>query len=36
MSVDPEQGVARVSLAHTNTLEEVDRLIDVLKPILEA
>lgn len=36
MGVDPEQGVARISLAHTNTVEEVDRLIAVLVPILGA
>lgn len=34
MGIDPDSGVARVSLAHYNTCEEVDRLIAALDPIL--
>ena len=34
LGIDPATGVARVSFAHYNSLEEVDRLISVLDPIL--
>ena len=28
--LDPDDGVVRVSLVHYNTIEEIERLIDVL------
>lgn len=34
LGIPPEQGVARVSLVHYNTIEEVDRLIAVLDDLL--
>ncbi|MBC8066048.1 MAG: aminotransferase class V-fold PLP-dependent enzyme, partial [Chlorobia bacterium] len=34
MGIDPAAGVARASFAHYNTVEEVDRLIAALEPIL--
>lgn len=34
LGIDTDQGVIRVSLAHYNTLEEIDRLIQVLDPLL--
>lgn len=34
LGIPPEQGVARISLVHYNTLDEVDRLIAVLDSIL--
>lgn len=34
MGIEPEEGVARISLAHTNTLEEVERWIDAMSPVL--
>lgn len=34
LGLDPADGVVRVSLAHTNSEDEVARLIDVLVPIL--
>jgi selenocysteine lyase/cysteine desulfurase len=36
MGIEPSPGVARVSLAHYNTREEVDRLIDALRRVLPA
>jgi cysteine desulfurase family protein (TIGR01976 family) len=36
MGIEPEDGVARVSLAHTNTAEEVAKLVRVLDPVLNA
>jgi cysteine desulfurase family protein (TIGR01976 family) len=33
--IDPAEGVVRVSMVHYNTLEEVDRLIEVLDRVLE-
>jgi len=30
LGLDPEDGVVRVSLVHYNTIEEIDRLLDVL------
>jgi selenocysteine lyase/cysteine desulfurase len=35
LGLDPEDGVVRVSLVHYNTMEEVDRLIEVLETALE-
>jgi len=32
--VDPEDGVVRVSLVHYNTVEEVERIIEVFKSVL--
>lgn len=34
LGLDPQDGVVRVSLVHYNTLDEVDRLIAALDPIL--
>lgn len=34
MGINPDSGVARVSFAHYNTVEEVDRLVNALEPIL--
>ncbi len=34
LGIPPEQGIARISLVHYNSPEEVDRLISVLDPIL--
>ena len=34
MGIDPVSGVARISLAHTNSPEEVERLIAALDPVL--
>jgi cysteine desulfurase family protein (TIGR01976 family) len=34
MGLDPDDGVVRVSMVHYNTAGEVDRLVDVLDPIL--
>jgi cysteine desulfurase family protein (TIGR01976 family) len=34
LGIDTSQGVARASMAHYNTVEEVDRLIEVLERIL--
>ncbi|MEJ2514165.1 MAG: aminotransferase class V-fold PLP-dependent enzyme [Gammaproteobacteria bacterium] len=34
LGIAPDPGVIRVSLAHYNTLEEVDRLLSVLEPLL--
>lgn len=34
LGLDPEDGVVRVSLAHYNTVEEIDRLLAVLEPIM--
>jgi len=36
MRIEPEDGVARVSLAHTNTMEEVEKLIEALAPVLRS
>lgn len=35
LDLAPQNGVVRVSMVHYNTLEEVDRLIDCLDPILD-
>ncbi|MEO1449987.1 MAG: cysteine desulfurase-like protein [Bacteroidota bacterium] len=35
LGLEAQQGVVRVSLVHYNTEEEVDRLIEVLEPILD-
>ena len=35
MGLDPERGVARISAVHTNTLEEVERLLGALERALE-
>jgi selenocysteine lyase/cysteine desulfurase len=35
LGLDPEDGVVRVSLVHYNTMDEVDRLIEVLETALE-
>lgn len=34
LDIEPEDGVVRVSLLHYNTTEEIDRLIEVLDPVL--
>jgi cysteine desulfurase family protein (TIGR01976 family) len=34
LGLDPDDGVVRVSLVHYNTPDEIDRLIEVLDPIL--
>lgn len=34
LGVDTDQGVIRASLAHYNTLEDIERLIEVLEPLL--
>lgn len=34
MKLDPDDGVVRVSLVHYNTLEEIERVIDVLRAAL--
>ncbi len=34
LGLDPADGVVRVSLVHYNTVEEIDRLIDVLEEAL--
>jgi len=34
LGLNPADGVVRVSLVHYNTVEEIDRLIAVLEPIL--
>ncbi|MBI5706739.1 MAG: aminotransferase class V-fold PLP-dependent enzyme [Armatimonadetes bacterium] len=34
LGIDTEQGVIRVSLAHYNTVEEIERLIQILDPIV--
>ena len=34
LDLDPADGVVRVSLVHYNTLEEIERLIEVLKSVL--
>ncbi len=34
LGLDPEDGVVRVSLVHYNTLEEIERLIEVLRGIV--
>jgi cysteine desulfurase family protein (TIGR01976 family) len=34
LGIPPKQGVARVSFAHYNALEEVDRLVSALDPLL--
>lgn len=34
LSIDPTEGVIRVSAVHYNTLDEIDRLIQALDPIL--
>ena len=34
LGIDPEAGVVRVSMAHYNTREEVDRLIEALAAVL--
>jgi selenocysteine lyase/cysteine desulfurase len=34
MGIDPKSGVARASFAHYNSMEEVDRLIAALDPVL--
>ena len=34
LGIDLSDGVARVSLLHYNTMEEVERLIEVLEEIL--
>jgi cysteine desulfurase family protein (TIGR01976 family) len=34
LGLDPQEGVVRISLAHYNTLEEVDRLISILDTVL--
>ncbi|XP_065184024.1 uncharacterized protein LOC135814781 [Sycon ciliatum] len=36
LGIDVKDGVARVSMVHYNTLEEVDRLCTALRPILSA
>ncbi|KIJ16244.1 hypothetical protein PAXINDRAFT_168763 [Paxillus involutus ATCC 200175] len=33
--LDPDDGVVRISLVHYNTVEEVERIVDVLKNVLE-
>ena len=33
--IDVDDGVVRVSLVHYSTVEEVDRIIDVLKDVLD-
>lgn len=32
--IDPADGVVRISLVHYNTVEEVNRIIDILKEVL--
>ncbi|MFH2002489.1 MAG: aminotransferase class V-fold PLP-dependent enzyme [Planctomycetota bacterium] len=34
LNLDPDDGVVRVSLVHYNTIEEIDRLIEVLDKVL--
>ncbi len=34
LGLDPEDGVIRVSLVHYNTVEEIERLIEVLDKAL--
>jgi selenocysteine lyase/cysteine desulfurase len=34
LGIDPNDGVVRVSAVHYNTIEEIDRLIEVLEKIL--
>ena len=34
LGLDPEDGVVRVSLVHYNTVEEIDRLIEVFERVL--
>jgi selenocysteine lyase/cysteine desulfurase len=34
MDLDPEDGVVRVSLVHYNTLEEIDRLVEVFDQVI--
>ena len=34
LGIDPDDGVVRVSLVHYNTLEEIDRLIEVFEQVL--
>ena len=34
LGIDPADGVVRVSMVHYNTLDEVDRLIAALEPLL--
>ncbi|UCD74917.1 MAG: cysteine desulfurase-like protein [Phycisphaerales bacterium] len=34
LGMDPEDGVVRVSLVHYNTVEEIDRLIEILETVL--
>jgi selenocysteine lyase/cysteine desulfurase len=34
LGLDPEDGVVRVSLVHYNTVEEIDRLIEVFETVL--
>jgi selenocysteine lyase/cysteine desulfurase len=34
LGIDPDEGVVRVSAVHYNTVEEIDRLIEVLDPVL--
>jgi cysteine desulfurase family protein (TIGR01976 family) len=34
LGIEPEDGVVRVSMVHYNTLQEIERLIEVLDPII--
>ena len=34
LGIDPDDGVVRVSLVHYNTIEEIDRLIEVLEEVI--
>ena len=36
MGIDPEPGVVRISAVHYNTIDEIDRLMDALDPVLAA
>ena len=36
MNIPVEEGVVRVSAVHYNTVEEIDRLMDALDPVLSA
>jgi selenocysteine lyase/cysteine desulfurase len=34
LGLDEEDGVLRIGLAHYNTIEEVDRILELLKALL--
>jgi len=34
MGINPNEGVARASFAHYNSMEEINRLIQVLDPMI--